>query len=147
MLKIIPQVVYKLGLGPIIGRRVLLLTTTGRKSGLPRVTPLQYEEINGAFFVGSMRGKKADWFRNILEDPRVNLRVGRRRFDAIAEPVSDPDRITDFLEERIARHPRIMAMILRAEGVSVNATRDQLRDYAEDLAMIVIHPPKSRLDT
>ena len=36
---------YKRGIGPT--RMVLLLTTTGRKSGLPRVTPLQYEDIDG----------------------------------------------------------------------------------------------------
>lgn len=38
-----PQILCALGLGPLIGRLILLLTTTGRKSGRPRVTPLQYE--------------------------------------------------------------------------------------------------------
>jgi len=42
---------YRAGLGPVIGRVVLLLTTTGRRSGLPRVTPLQYEQIDGAIYV------------------------------------------------------------------------------------------------
>jgi len=37
------RLLYRLGLGPLVGRVVLLLTTTGRKSGLPRVTPLQAE--------------------------------------------------------------------------------------------------------
>ena len=47
VIRVPPQLLYSLGLGPIYGRLVLLLTTTGRKSGLPRVTPLQYEEVNG----------------------------------------------------------------------------------------------------
>ena len=34
------KALYALGLGRLIGRLILLLTTTGRKSGLPRVTPL-----------------------------------------------------------------------------------------------------------
>jgi len=38
------RALYALGLGRLIGRLILLLTTTGRKSGLPRVTPLQYSE-------------------------------------------------------------------------------------------------------
>jgi hypothetical protein len=55
-----PRIVYALGLGRLMGRLVLLLTTTGRKSGKPRVVPLQYEEIDGKICVGSSRGLKAD---------------------------------------------------------------------------------------
>lgn len=47
---------YALGLGPLIGQIVLLLTTTGRKSGKYRVTPLQYEEIDGIYYLGASRG-------------------------------------------------------------------------------------------
>ena len=39
-----PRAAYALDLGPLLGRRVLLLTTSGRKSGETRITPLQYEE-------------------------------------------------------------------------------------------------------
>ena len=60
-LKYPPRFLYAIGLGPIYGRLVLLLTTTGRKSGLHRVTPLQYEEIEGKIYVGAARGQKADW--------------------------------------------------------------------------------------
>ena len=38
-----PILQYKLGMGWMIGKYVLLLTTTGRKSGQPRHTPLEYE--------------------------------------------------------------------------------------------------------
>ena len=44
----------------LIGRMILLLTSTGRKSGLPRVTPLQYEEIDGAWYVASAKGARAE---------------------------------------------------------------------------------------
>ena len=53
-------------------RMVLLLTTIGRKSGLPRITPLQYEEIDGAYYVASARGAQADWFRNIKMEVWMN---------------------------------------------------------------------------
>ncbi|MEJ2757947.1 MAG: nitroreductase/quinone reductase family protein [Anaerolineales bacterium] len=56
-----PQLAYKVGLAPLIGKIVLLLTTTGRKSGLPRVTPLQYECLDGVYHVVSVFGTKADW--------------------------------------------------------------------------------------
>ena len=106
------KVLYAIGLGRLIGRMIVLLTTTGRKSGLPRVTPLQYEEIDGAIYVASARGTKSDWFRNILANPRVNVRVKSRRFEGIAEPVTDPVRIADFIELRLRRHRKMINAIL-----------------------------------
>jgi deazaflavin-dependent oxidoreductase (nitroreductase family) len=73
-----PQVLYAVGLGGLIGKLVLLLTTTGRKSGKARVTPLQYEEMDNAIYGASARGKEADWFRNIVHDPNVFVRIGSR---------------------------------------------------------------------
>src|SRR3972149_6657660 len=48
----IHRLLYAIGLGPLIGRIILLLTTTGRKSGMKRVTPLQYEKIGEDYYVG-----------------------------------------------------------------------------------------------
>jgi len=110
------QVVVPLGLGPLIGRFILLLTTTGRKSGMLRITPLQYEEVDGAIYVGSARGVKADWFRNILADPHIQVRVKSRQFEGVAETVTDAGRIADFLELRLKRHPRMVGAILKSEG-------------------------------
>ena len=98
-------------------RLVLLLTTTGRKSGLPRVTPLQFEEIDGAFYVGSARGAEADWFRNIAACPRVEVEIQRKRFAATAEPITDPARIADFLELRLRRHPGMIRAMLLMHGL------------------------------
>ena len=92
-----PRVAYAVGLGPLIGRFILLLTTTGRKSGRPRITPLQYEEIEGVFYVAAARGTRADWIRNIQASPQVGVRVGSRRFRGMAEVVTDPVHIADFL--------------------------------------------------
>ncbi len=131
---------YRAGLGPVIGRFVLLLTTTGRRSGLPRTTPLQYEEIDGAIYVASARGAKADWFRNILACPRVHVRIGLRHFDALAEPVTDSCRIADFLELRLHRHPRMVGAILRSEGLPSAPSRLDLETYAHRLALVILRP-------
>jgi deazaflavin-dependent oxidoreductase (nitroreductase family) len=93
-----PRLLYALGLGQVYGRLVLLLTTTGRKTGQPRVTPLQYELIDGKIFIASARGTKADWYRNILSNPEVEVRVKSRRFKGLAEPIADLEKTTDFLE-------------------------------------------------
>ena len=144
IIKYPPQFLYAIGLGPIYGRMVLLLTTTGRKSGLPRVTPLQYEEINGCIYIGSARGTKADWYRNIVANPKVNIRVRRRQFDGAAEPVTDPGQIADFLEYRLAKNPRMIGFIMSREGVSKNPTRGELEKHAERKALVIIKPESTK---
>ncbi len=135
-----PRAAYALGLGPLLGPLILLLTTTGRKSGRPRVTPLQYEEIDGCFYIGAMRGRGADWFRNLSADPRVQLQVGARRFSAVAQPITNPSTIADFLELRIRRHPRMIPLILRLDGLSAHPDRAALEAYAARLALVVLRP-------
>jgi len=113
-----PRIAYALGLGPLIGRFVLLLTTSGRKSGRPRVTPLVYEQRGGTIIVASARGHSADWLRNILANPKVRVRVGRRQFDGIAEATTDREKIADYLQRQMERNPAAFGAILRSEGLS-----------------------------
>jgi deazaflavin-dependent oxidoreductase (nitroreductase family) len=140
----IMRALYAIGLGPLVGRLVLLLTTTGRKTGLPRVTPLQYEQDGETFCLGSSRGTRADWVRNILVNPRVQVRVKSRRFAGCAEVVTDPARVADFLELRLRNHPRIVGRILQAEGLPASPTRADLEAYAARLALVVIRPEQER---
>jgi deazaflavin-dependent oxidoreductase (nitroreductase family) len=139
-----PQAAYALGLGPLIGRLILLLTTTGRKSGKPRVVPLQYEEDGGKFYLGSSRGVNADWVRNIQANPRVEVRVKSRRFTGTAEVVTDVKRNADFLEVRLKRHPRMIGAMMKGEGMSATPNRKELEKYAAQLALVVITPEADR---
>ncbi len=134
------MLLYRIGLGPVIGKLILLLITTGRTTGLPRVTPLQYEEIDGAIYLGSSRGAESDWFKNAKAHPRVHMRVGSREFEGIAEPVTDPSRIADFIQYRLQRHPRMMGAMLAADGLPRNPNRDELERYVSKLAMLVVRP-------
>jgi len=135
-----PRLAYALGLGPLLGRYVLLLTTIGRKSDLKRVTPLQYEEQDGIIYVGAARGTKADWFRNIVANPQVTVRVRNRRFKAQAEAITDTERVADFLELRLARHPRMVGAMMKGEGLPARPSRAQLEQYAKSIAMVAIKP-------
>ncbi|MEM7135951.1 MAG: nitroreductase family deazaflavin-dependent oxidoreductase [Myxococcota bacterium] len=61
---------------------MLLLSVTGRKSGLTRTTPLVYFEDGARFVVvGSDGAAKRDpqWWKNLKVDPRAEIRVGRRK--------------------------------------------------------------------
>ena len=134
------KTLYGIGLGPLVGRLILLLTTTGRKSGLPRVTALQYEEIDGAIYLGSSKGIHADWVRNIHANPQVKIRVKNRRFDGLAEVVTDCERIADFMELRLQRHPRMIGMIMKSEGLPEKPGRADLLEYSRKIAMVIVRP-------
>ena len=125
------------GRGPAV---VLVLTTTGRKSGLPRQTPLQYEQVGDDFYIASARGPGADWFRNLQAEPRVAVLVGGRQFPAQAEAVTDPARIADFLALRLQQRPRMVGLIMRLEGFPLRYTRADLEQFAAGKALAVLHP-------
>jgi deazaflavin-dependent oxidoreductase (nitroreductase family) len=137
----IHRVLYAIGLGRVIGGFILLLTTIGRKSGMRRVTPLQYERIGDDYYLGAARGLKADWVRNILVNPCVEVRVGSKQFEGQAEVVTDPSRFADFLEVRLQRHPRMVGLIMeKAHGLPKRPTREQLEALAKDEAVVIVHP-------
>lgn len=117
---------------------VLVLTTTGRRTGSPRSTPLQYERTDAGYVVASARGERADWFRNAVVDPRVTIQVGDRSVTGTARPVVDPAEIADFLELRRRRHPVMIRLIMMTEGVAPWAGRARLERFAEGKAVLVV---------
>ena len=67
--------------GTVTGRRwpVLLLTTTGAKSGQPRVTPLNYTTDGERLVVIASKGGSPthpDWYRNLVAHPEVTIELG-----------------------------------------------------------------------
>jgi deazaflavin-dependent oxidoreductase (nitroreductase family) len=80
---------------PIIGQRALLLSVTGRKSGRTRTTPLVYFKDGGNFVVvGSDGAARRDpqWWKNLKEDPRATVRVGRDKFPVRASLATGAER-------------------------------------------------------
>ena len=119
---------------------VLVLKTTGRKTGLTHTTPLQYEQVGESYYVGSARGSSADWYRNVLSNPEVEVEIAGESFPALAEAITDPEQIADFLELRLSRHPRMIGTMLRLEGLPGNCTREDLEEFAEKKALVVLRP-------
>jgi deazaflavin-dependent oxidoreductase (nitroreductase family) len=77
---------------------LLLLTTTGAKSGQPRVSPLAYLRIDGkTLIVGSFRGADHHpaWVHNLRANPRAHIEVGTDSYDANARelPPAERDRL------------------------------------------------------
>jgi deazaflavin-dependent oxidoreductase (nitroreductase family) len=138
----IHQRLYDSGKGWVIGWVILLLRHTGRKSGKQYATPLQYELIDGDYFIGAARGRNADWFQNILADPRVDVSVGRKSFKAVAEPITDPQQIAGFLEYRLKHHPLMVGLMMGMHKMPMRPSKSQLLELAQTLAVVKIVPPE-----
>lgn len=68
---------------------LVLLTTTGSKTGRQRTVPLAYERFDDRYYVvGAVLGspRHPGWYHNILTDPHVTVEVGSDRFDTTALP-------------------------------------------------------------
>jgi deazaflavin-dependent oxidoreductase (nitroreductase family) len=102
----IPILYYKLGLGWMLGKRFLLLTTRGRKTGKPHHTPLEFvsNPQDESCRVSPGWGGNTDWYKNLRHDPHVTVQVGRRKFAAIAEPAQDEES-AKFMQDVSRRHP------------------------------------------
>ena len=73
--------------GPLEGRAILLLTTTGAQSGRRHTTPLMYVPDGARLLViASNIGAPShpDWYRNLVAHPQVMVEVGQETFDATA---------------------------------------------------------------
>jgi deazaflavin-dependent oxidoreductase (nitroreductase family) len=81
------------------GRNLLLLTTTGRKSGRPHTTPMVYTPDGDRLLVYASKAgapKHPDWFLNLEADPRVVVEVGPERYEAVATPLEGEERDREF---------------------------------------------------
>ena len=77
------------------GAPVLLLTTTGRKSGKQRTLPLLYLEDAGRYVVIASVGgapKHPAWYLNLLANPGATIEVGRRKLRVTASTASAEER-------------------------------------------------------
>ena len=81
---------------PLIARRLwprthALLETTGRRSGLPRQTPVGNGLRDGTFWIVTEHGYEADYVKNVQADPRVRIKLGSRWLEGTAEILPDDD--------------------------------------------------------
>lgn len=92
-----PVQLWRLGLGPLMGQVFVLITTTGRKSGLPRRTLTEYHRLNGRKYAPSGFGRRSQWYRNIEADPHVTIQTADGAQSVIARRVTDDQEILDLV--------------------------------------------------
>jgi deazaflavin-dependent oxidoreductase (nitroreductase family) len=81
--------------GMFKGARLLLLTTTGARSGKKRVNPLAFTRDGDRYVIIASKGGSPthpDWYHNLVANPEVTVEVGAERFDAYARVAQGEER-------------------------------------------------------
>ena len=118
-------------LGKIAGGKVplLLLTTTGRKSGKKRTNPVGYLRDDGSYVVvASFNGAPHHpaWYLNLSRNSEVEVRVGGETFKAEAETAGP--------EERARLWPKLVAMYPSYDDYQAKTARE--------IPVVVLHPQR-----
>ncbi len=85
--------------GQFAGANLLLLTTTGAKSGQPRLSPLAYLRVDGKLIiVGSFAGADVHpaWVHNLRANPAAHVEIGTESFDVLARELPPTERDAVF---------------------------------------------------
>src|SRR5262245_32930807 len=94
--------------GHFVGRQVLLLTTTGAKSGEQRTSPLVWTQDGGhVVIVASMGGAPTHphWYTNLVANPTVTIELNGETFQARATVVADPAERRRIYDQHAELHP------------------------------------------
>ena len=81
--------------GPFKGATLLLLTTTGAKSGQKRINPLMYLPDGDRMVIFASKGgapTNPDWYHNLLAHPQATVEVGTETFDVKATVITGEER-------------------------------------------------------
>ncbi|MBO0804828.1 MAG: nitroreductase family deazaflavin-dependent oxidoreductase [Nocardiopsaceae bacterium] len=99
-----------------------IIETTGRRSGLPRRTPVGGKVIDGSFWLVAEHGLRSNYVRNIQASPRVRMRIGDRWHSGTAHLLPDDDP-----RARLRRLPLYNSFLVRLLGTDLLTIRVDLR--------------------
>lgn len=134
-----PLQLYRWGLGPLLGERIMVLHHIGRVTGKSREVVLEvvdHEQDSDSYVVASGWGPTAAWYRNVLHTPDVTIQVGKRTLPVTAHPVSQ-DEGADIFARYAVRH-RLAAKYLlpRLMGFSVDGSEADFRAAGQHIPFI-----------
>lgn len=141
---------WKLGLGgwlniwPRVGGRIMVLAHTGRKSSRWRHNNLNYSIINGEIYCTAGFGPITDWYRNILNNPNVEVWLPDGWWNGIAEDVSYDANRMDILRQILIDS----GFAAKAVGVEAKTIPDELlQAVTKDYRLVRIRRTAARTGT
>lgn len=133
-----PITLWRLGLGPLLGRYMLLITHTGRKSGLPRRTMVEYHVLDETRYAPCAFGPRAQWYRNIEADPLVTVQDKYGVHPMRARRVTDPEELVAVFALLQQRNPMMLGWYLDSLGIA--STVEAVLEQRDRVIFIAFDP-------
>ncbi|MFD9817842.1 nitroreductase family deazaflavin-dependent oxidoreductase [Streptomyces violascens] len=134
----LPVHFYRLGLGPLFGKRLLLLIHTGRVSGRARkvvVEVVAYDAGQRAWTVASGFGPNAQWYRNLRHSPQATIQTGRRCHDVTARFLSEEEG-GRIMAAYAPKHPRAAQLLCSYMGFTTDGSTESYRLAGERIPFV-----------
>ncbi len=112
-----PLLAWRLGLGPLLGQILVVLTARGRKSGKPRRTVVEYLPLRGNLYVVAAYAPRADWYQNIMAHPYVTAQTWQGAESLKATRVTESNELCAVLEHYRRRNPVMVDWYLESLGL------------------------------
>jgi len=131
----LPIWIYRLGLGAILGKRFLLLTHIGKKTGKERQTVLEIVQSNpsqGQYYVVSGFGTRSHWYQNIKANPAVKIQVGHQSFTANAEQLN-PQFAGELMLDYAQKYPRAIRGLCKMVGYDIEHTPEGYIAFGQEI--------------
>jgi deazaflavin-dependent oxidoreductase (nitroreductase family) len=137
----LPIGLYRARLGWIFGGRLVLVEHIGRRTGRRRQVVLEVvaRSDNSAVTVASGFGPRADWYRNLLANPRTTMTLGVRRRPAQAYPI-DTDEGAAVMLTYGRRHRRAARVVARRMGYEIDGSDADLTELGHRLPFLSLEP-------
>ncbi|MFF7794547.1 nitroreductase family deazaflavin-dependent oxidoreductase [Streptomyces sp. NPDC007991] len=126
----LPILLFRVGLGPVFGKRFLLLHHIGRLTGHDRMTVLEvvsYDPDGESWIVASGFGPKADWYQNLQAQPKTILQF-RNHSRAVTARFLSPDEGAEVMADYARRHPRTARRLCAFMGLPHDGGEASLRE-------------------
>lgn len=139
----LPATLYSLKLGWMLGRRFLLLIHTGRESGKAYATVLEalhYDHATHRCIIVSDWGTRSEWYKNVMQNPRVRYAVGIREWEGRVEQVSRI-RAEQLLRDYGGRHRQAIRIRVKLMiGEAFDGSSCQYRRLAARVPVLEVAP-------
>ncbi|MDD5371736.1 MAG: nitroreductase family deazaflavin-dependent oxidoreductase [Anaerolineaceae bacterium] len=118
---------FRLGLGPWVnlwpevGGRIMVITHTGRRSGIKRYNPVNYTIMNGDVYCVAGFGSISDWYRNLRANPRVEIWLPDGWYAGLAEDVTG-----------CPEHSLLMRQVLIASGFAARVAGINPQTFSDE---------------
>ena len=141
-----PILLWRAGLGPVLGLVFGIVSVRGRTTGRVRHNLVTYRRVDGRTFLLGLYGRRSHWYRNLLASSEVTFQTGLSTRPMRARPLTEPADLLDAFGLLRARSP----LVFRGFYLWALGMRDDPSEFvanAERASLVELQPAPAEVNT